>query len=267
MEPISHELPVDDDTVISYTVFEGADPAVVILHGLMGGGREFIPTAHALEGRKIVLVDQRGHGRSTRIPSDLSRNAFVNDIAAVIDAVTEGGITGPVDLVGQSMGGHTAMLVAAAHPEKVRRLVLLEVDEGSGSPEDHADLGEWLRAWPVPFANREAAIAYLGDGALSHAWASDLEQRADGLYPRFDATVMVEAIRAVAVPRWDEWESVSAPTLVVYAKDGMFAEEQKARFVSRGAHVTRVDLTGGSHDAHLDAFDEWIAALSGFIAA
>ncbi|QIK64789.1 alpha/beta fold hydrolase [Leucobacter viscericola] len=233
----------------------------------MGSGREFIPTAHALEGRKVVLVDLRGHGRSTRIPSDLSRDAFVSDVAAVIDAVTEGGTTGPVDLVGQSMGGHTAMLVGAAHPEKVRRLVLLEVDEGNGSPEDHADLGEWLRAWPVPFANREAAIAHLGDDPLSQAWANDLEQRADGLHPRFDADVMVETIRAVAVPRWEEWESVSAPTLAVYAKGGMFTAEQKDRFISRGAQVTRVDLAGGSHDAHLDAFDEWVAALSGFVAA
>ncbi|QIM19545.1 alpha/beta hydrolase [Leucobacter coleopterorum] len=266
MEPTTHTLTTPDGTVISYTVFEGADPAVVILHGLAGSSREHLPTARALGGRRVVLVDQRGHGRSTRTPSDLSREAFVSDVAAVIDAVAELGITAPVDLVGQSMGAHTAMLVAAAHPEKVRRLVLLECDEGSGSAEEHKDLGDWLRAWPVPFADREAALAHLGDGALAQAWTADLEQRPDGLYPRFHADVMVDTIRAVAVPRWEEWESVEAPTLAVYAKGGMFTEEQKQRFVSRGRNVTRVDLAEGTHDAHLDAFEEWIAVLSEFLA-
>jgi hypothetical protein len=45
----------------------------------------------------------------------------------------------------------------------------------------------------------------------------------------------------------------------------MFSEEQKTRFVEGGSDVTRVDLAGGSHDAHLDAFEQWIEALTGFL--
>jgi pimeloyl-ACP methyl ester carboxylesterase len=265
VEPTTRTLTAEDGTVISYSVFEGADPTIVILHGLIGSSREFTPTARALAGRRVVLVDLRGHGRSTRHPADLSRAAFVSDVAAVITELGRFGIAGPVDLVGQSMGAHTAMLVAAAHPELVRRLVLLECDEGSGSPEDHEELGGWLRAWPVPFPSREAAVEHLGDGPLAQAWVNDLEETARGLMPRFDADVMVETIRAVAVPRWQEWAAVEAPTLVVYADGGMFADEQKDRFVAHGKNVTRVDLVGASHDAHLDAFDAWILALAGFV--
>jgi hypothetical protein len=52
---------------------------------------------------------------------------------------------------------------------------------------------------------------------------------------------------------------------VVYAAGGMFTGEEKARFVGRGIDVTRVDLAGGSHDAHLDASEQWIEALTAFL--
>ncbi|SEI17886.1 Pimeloyl-ACP methyl ester carboxylesterase [Leifsonia sp. CL147] len=254
-------MTVADGSTISYSVFDGEEPPVVILHGLAGSSREFVPTGRALAPRKVILVDQRGHGLSTRTPADTTRAAFVEDVASVIGTES----AAPVDLVGQSMGAHTAMLVAAAHPELVRRLVLLEGNEGGGSADDHAALGDYFRSWEVPFTSREGARAALGNGPLARAWVADLEPRDDGLYPRFDADVMVQTITEVAVPRWSEWESIAAPTLVVYADGGMFTEEQKLEFLRRGANATRADLTGASHDAHLDAFEQWAAVLRHFL--
>ncbi|WP_155856129.1 alpha/beta fold hydrolase [Cellulomonas sp. URHD0024] len=252
---------VEDGTTIAYSVVDGAEPTVVILHGLAGSSRELVPTAEALSGRRVILVDQRGHGLSTRVPADTSRAAFVGDVVRVIESES----SGPVDVVGQSMGAHTAMLVAAARPDLVRRLVLLECNEGGGSADESADLGEYFRSWKVPFAGRDEARAALGDGPLAQAWVADLDERPDGLHPRFDPDVMVASIRDVAVPRWEEWASVVAPTLVVYADGGMFSEEAKARFVAHGRDATRVDLVGASHDAHLDAFEQWAAALTDFV--
>lgn len=263
MDELRRAVTVEDGTTISYSLFAGADPAVVILHGLAGSSREFIPTARALAPRSVILVDQRGHGRSTRTPVDVSRAAFVDDVAQVIEAAG----TQPVDLVGQSMGAHTAMLVASTYPDLVNRLVLLEGNEGGGSVEDHAAIGEYFRSWEVPFASREKASELLGGSALAWAWAADLEEREDGLYPRFDADVMVRAISEVAVPRWSEWESITAPTLLVYADGGMFTEDQKAEFVRRGKNAQRVDLTGATHDAHLDAFEQWSTVLREFLTA
>lgn len=261
MEQTRRVVRTIDGVEISCTVFPGVEPAVVILHGLAGSGREFLRTAQALSGRKVVLVDQRGHGLSTRLPADTSREAFVRDVVAVIDREA----TVPVYLIGHSMGAHTAMLAAAARPELIDALVLLECGEGSGTHQEHAELREYFRSWPTPFADRATASEFLGDGPLQRAWIDDLDKREDGLHPRFDAEVMFAAISAVARPRWKEWSRVHAPTLVVYADGGMFTEEQKARFVSRGRNVRRVDLPGASHDAHLDAFEPWVAAVTGFL--
>lgn len=261
MSEARREVTMNDGTAISYAVYAGEDPAIVILHGLAGSGREFLATARALSPRRVILIDQRGHGFSTQAPADTSRAAFVDDVVRVIE--TEAAQS--VDLVGQSMGAHTAMLVAAARPDLVGRLVLLECDAGSGSAEDQVALGDFFRSWKVPFASRDDARVSLGDGPLARAWIEDMEHRQDGLYPRFDADVMVQVVANVAVPRWQEWESVGAPTLVIYADGGMFTDEQKSEFVGRGKHVARVDLVEASHDAHLDAFEQWVAALRGFV--
>lgn len=261
MDLVRREIVVADGTTVSFAVANGAEPTIVVLHGLAGSGREFERTASALTGRRVILIDQRGHGRSTRYPRDVSRDAFVSDAVRVITAES----SYPVDLVGQSMGAHTAMLLAAAHPRLVRRLVLLECDAGSGTPDDRAALGEYFRSWPVPFADRSAASVALGTGPLAQAWVADLEERTDGLYPRFDPDVMVATIAGVSIPRWREWEQVVAPTLLVYAENGMFSEQQKERFLACRRSATRIDIAGASHDAHLDAFDSWIAALRPFL--
>ncbi|WP_460513205.1 alpha/beta fold hydrolase [Frigoribacterium salinisoli] len=248
---------VHDGVTIVSTVFDGSEPAVVVLHGLAGSSREFVATAEALAGHRVVLIDQRGHGHSTTRPADTSRAASVADVVEVISSET----SSPVVLVGQSMGAHTAMLVAAARPDLIRQLVLLEGDQGSGTAEEHEALGDFFRSWAVPFRDRAAAAAALGDGPLGRAWVEDLEERADGLHPRFDADVLQATIEAVGEQRWAEWESIDVPTLVLYADGGMFSEEQKVEFVRRGRNVRRIDLEGASHDAHLDAFDQWITAL------
>jgi len=118
------------DVRLSYLDNDGDGPVVVALHGLAGTGDEFLATADAV-GRpyRFVLPDLRGHGKSTRRPADVSRSAFVGDVAALIRYVSP---DRPVTLVGQSMGGHTAILTAAAFPSLVERLVVLEVTVAGG---------------------------------------------------------------------------------------------------------------------------------------
>ncbi|MCK0118536.1 alpha/beta hydrolase [Isoptericola sp. S6320L] len=254
---VRRTISTDDGTTISYLDQPGPGVPVVLLHGLAGSSTELVATARSLPHRRVILMDQRGHGRSTRRPADTSREAFVRDVVHLLEVEC----ARPAALVGQSMGAHTAMLVTAARPELVDRLVLLECAEGGGTREEHEQMARYFRSWPVPFADRGAARAFLGDSALGAAWVDDLEERADGLHPRFDPDVMLATIEAVARPRWSEWENLQVPATVVYGAHGMFSPAQRAEFTSRGREVVRVDLPRGSHDAHLDAFDDWVRAL------
>lgn len=249
---------------IAVTDLGGDGPTLIVLHGLAGSSREMLPTARALsEDFRVLLMDQRGHGSSTRRPADLSREAFVGDVVHVLEQHAPGR---RCILVGQSMGAHTAFLTAAARPDLVEGLVMLEGHvRGSDDPGEVVGLGKFFASWPLPFTDEDEARAFLGDGAIVDAWIADLEAASDGLRPRFDADVMQRTIAAVHQPRWEEWEALKVPTLALFAKDGMFSDADKEELIRRRPSTQRIDLAAGSHDAHLDAFGEWIDALCGWL--
>ncbi|SDQ23468.1 alpha/beta fold hydrolase [Microbacterium sp. cf332] len=260
MMPAQHTTIERDGVVLAVTDAGGAGPAVLLLHGLAGSSRELMPTAAALTDRfHVLLLDQRGHGLSTRRPRDLSREAFVDDVVAVLDRYAPGE---PVSLVGQSMGAHTAFLVASRRPDLVERLVMLEGHvAGSDRADDARELGAFFASWPTPFPDESSARSFLGDSVLTEAWIADLEATPVGLRPRFDADVMATTIAAVHEPRWDEWAALTVPTTAVFAAQGMFSAEQMDELIARRPGTARRDLPGGSHDAHLDAFEDWIEVL------
>ncbi|MEV4638044.1 alpha/beta hydrolase [Actinoplanes sp. NPDC049548] len=238
----------------------GSGSPVVFLHGLAGSASE---APLRLRGHRVIAPDQRGHGLSTRRPDDLSRTAYVEDVVTVIDTLADGG---PVALVGQSMGAHTAMLTAARYPSLVSRLVMLEGGVGGSEDDYPTRLGRWFASWPVPFPSRTAAVDLLGDTGLGRAWAADLEERDDGFWPRFDADIMEAAIRPVAErARWDEWSRITAPTLVVRGEDSKVPDEEVHRMLSLRPDVSCVTIPGTTHDAHLDRPEAWSELLADFL--
>jgi pimeloyl-ACP methyl ester carboxylesterase len=242
----------DDQSVqLAATVDAGCGPAIVALHGLAGHHREWDGTARWLRdgGFRVVTYDARGHGNSTRRPRDVSRAANVADAAAVLRAVGDG----PQLVMGQSLGGHTAMLLAAEHPDLVSAVVMLDAGPGEAEPSD--SIATWLSSWPIPFATRGDAIAFFRGGAVGSAWAAGLtEDAGGGLIPAFDADVIVATITEHSGrPYWDQWDSIRCPILVVLAGNGFIdaGEEQEMQRRHPGATIVRIPDVG--HDLHLEA--------------
>lgn len=97
-------------------------PPLVIVHGLFGSGRNWGAIARGLADRRDVwTVDQRNHGTSPRAVGQ-SYPDMAADLAEVIAAAG-----GRVDLLGHSMGGKAAMVLALTRPELVRRLVVADI--------------------------------------------------------------------------------------------------------------------------------------------
>ena len=109
----------------------GAGPPLVILHGLLGSGRNWLGTArHLAPAWRCILVDQRNHGASPWA-ADASYPALAADIVALLDRL---GID-TATLLGHSMGGKAALAAALTSPERVARLVVVDIapvayDEG-----------------------------------------------------------------------------------------------------------------------------------------
>lgn len=239
-------------------------PVAVLLHGLAGHALEWNDTIDALADRfRVISVEQRGHGSSTRRPDDVSRAAYVGDVAAVI----EDRDADDVLLVGQSMGAHTAMLVAAQHPGLVGRLVMVEGGLGGEGADSVGAIRSWLAGWPAPFEDRDDFVQFFGGNpVVAQAWADGLEERDDGLWPRWHAETLAAALEPVAQREYaDEWAAVVAPTLLVRGENGVIPGDQFDRMLAVRPDTRLVTVPGAGHDVHLEQPAAWLAALESFI--
>ncbi|GAB4304653.1 MAG: alpha/beta fold hydrolase [Roseovarius sp.] len=97
-------------------------PPLLIAHGLFGSGRNWGVIARRLADRgRVVAVDMRNHGRSPWHATH-SYPELAADLAEVIAH-----LGGPADVVGHSMGGKAAMVLALSRPELVRRLIVADI--------------------------------------------------------------------------------------------------------------------------------------------
>ena len=110
-----------------------AGPRVAFLHGLFGQGRNWTGVGKSLaEVARVVLVDLPDHGRSPW-STEFSYLAMAERVA---DFLTTRAPAETWTLVGHSMGGKVAMLVALTHPELVQRLCVIDVSPVPGSAID-----------------------------------------------------------------------------------------------------------------------------------
>lgn len=100
-----------------------ANPPLLIVHGLFGSGRNWGTLARALSDRsEVVSVDMRNHGESGWTETH-DYPAMADDLAEVI----EGAMGGRADVMGHSMGGKAAMLLAQTRPELINRLIVADI--------------------------------------------------------------------------------------------------------------------------------------------
>ncbi len=100
----------------------GDGPALLLLHGLVGSARNWRQNVDFLSRYSTVYaVDLFNMGESERVPGlDAGLEATADGLAALLDAL---GLD-QVDIAGHSHGGAIAMMLAARHPERVRKLIL-----------------------------------------------------------------------------------------------------------------------------------------------
>jgi len=137
-------------SVVEHGAQDSATATVVLAHGYVqssalwaGQVRDLIDARPDL---RVVAYDHRGHGRSPRTPRDRATiSQLGRDLARVIEAVAP---TGPVILVGHSMGGMTIMALAEEHPGLVGERVAAVAFVGTSS----GGLAEVTYGLPAPVA-------------------------------------------------------------------------------------------------------------------
>ncbi|MBW1603990.1 alpha/beta hydrolase [Streptomyces sp. JJ66] len=248
-------------------------PAVLLLHGLMGRASHWAPAARRLAGRyRAIGLDQRGHGRSDKPENGpFDREAFVADAEAVLEQLR----LGPVALIGHSMGALTAWQLAARRPDLVYAVVICDMRASALGEQSQREWEAWFRSWPLPFATLADVRRWFGgeDPALERPspsrgefYAEVMAEQADGWRPVFSRQQMLQAREAwVYDAHWDELAQVRCPALVLRGIDGELgrAEAQEmVRVLPRGEYG---EVPDAGHLLHHDQPDAWHQAVDGFL--
>jgi lipase len=200
-------VPVDGGD-LTVGLWGDGTPVVLAVHGITASHMAWavvadrLDRAGALAAGTLAAVDLRGRGGSGQLPGPYGMARHAADCVAVLDAL---GVANTV-VVGHSMGGFVALVLADRYPDRVTRLVL--VDGGAplpsppdGTPEQQvaAALGPAAQRLTMRFADRAAYHDYWRAHPAFRNWSPAIEPYVDydltGTEPELRSRVSAEAMR------------------------------------------------------------------------
>ncbi len=125
---------------------EGEGEPIVLVHGFastkeVNWVRPSWTTTLTTAGRRVIALDNRGHGESTKLydPADYHTDLMAEDVRALLDHLN----IERADVMGYSMGARITAFLAHRHPERVRSMILgglgIKLVEGAGLPDSIAE--------------------------------------------------------------------------------------------------------------------------------
>lgn len=249
-----------------------ASPPVLLLHGLTGHARTWDQTAALLADTWWLLaLDQRGHGdTSWPDPPSYETDDFVADALAFVDHLRLGRFA----LVGLSMGGHNAMAFAARYPDRVDRLVIVDImpavtmERSPNWPEMQRIAREGhvrFRSEDEAFAAARAGNAHAPDENLRYRVERNLERTEDGQF------VWKYDYRAPALWRpadlWPEVGRIAMPTLLVRGgRTDVLPVAVAERMAGTFPYLRLVTIEDSGHSVPTDRPEELARAIRSFLA-
>jgi pimeloyl-ACP methyl ester carboxylesterase len=253
---------------------------ILTLHGWLDNAASFKPLAQCLEKYRWISIDMPGHGKSAHRPPGCIYHFtdYVADLRCVIKSL---GI-GQHHLVGHSLGAGVAAMYAAAFPEYVNLLVLLD-GIGPIARDDDDSLDQFVKS-----------MAFLDEPSLSnaqgyHSWENLIEARMRA--GRINSESAEQLLRRGA--DWDDdrlvvqsdkrlkqhspiymnqdkvvaiLSGIEAPTLLVLAADGLVINRKTtARRIQAIPNLTTVSVDG-FHHVHMDSPELVAAEIDRFMA-
>jgi pimeloyl-ACP methyl ester carboxylesterase len=226
----------------------GAGEPLLLLHGWPQHWYQWRGVIQRLaDVRRVIVPDLRGSGWTDAPPGPVEPDVFVRDVIALLDALN----IEQTDLAGHDWGGFTAMLLAARHPERFRKVVAFSAPHPWIEITPRLALETWRAWYALPLAaglversTRLPAWFIRREGVPAEDVAIYID-RANGsattrLYRSYLTTLTSAVRRAVPEPRTD------VPILLCIGENDMAVTPRLAEGLDRGGDHLRFELIPGA---------------------
>jgi len=236
----------NDGARIWYATFGSGEP-VVLLHGGLGNGGNWGYQVPSLveSGRRVILIDSRGHGRSTRDPRPYTYELMASDVLAVMDTLK----LESAAVVGWSDGACIALILAMRAPARITRVFFFACNMDPSGTRDIA--------WPNPVIDR-----CLSRHRKDYA---QLSATPDG----FDAFFAAVELMMKTEPNYSAQQlaGIRVPVTVAISERDEFIRLEHAEYLARTIPGARLILLPGvTHFAPLQRPQQFNSVLQTFLA-
>jgi pimeloyl-ACP methyl ester carboxylesterase len=239
-----HEIQVGHQ-IVYYQVVGQGEP-IILIHGLSGSSRWWVRNIHALaEHYRLYLIDLPGFGTMRRYRQRFALDEIASGIVSWMEAV---GIK-QAHLLGHSMGGYICLWIAARHPERIKRLVLVSP---AGIPHKRSLPGYAFPLLVAVCSLKPSFFSILISDAL-RAGPLTIVRAAQDLLTK-DIRDYLKEITAPTLLIWGEYDSLVPPALGDILK-------QEIR------HADLLILKNAGHVSMFDQPKQFNAAVLTFLAA
>ncbi|MBI3769177.1 MAG: alpha/beta fold hydrolase [Deltaproteobacteria bacterium] len=228
-----------------YYAMYGAGPPLLLLHGGLANADYWSPQIPALApAHEVIVMDSRGHGRSTRDAHPYSYDLMASDVIALLDHLH----VAKTSIVGWSDGGIIGLDIAIKYPERLDRLFAF------GANFNVAGLKPGLEKDPV-------FRTYVEKAGHDYARTSPTPQN----YDAFMAAI-TEMWNSQPDFTADELAKIVAPTMIADGEYDEAIRREHTEALARAIPGAQLWIMPGvSHFAHWQAPDEYNRAVLAFI--
>ena len=245
-------------------------PAVVLAHGITDNGLCWTRLAKALQAQfDVVMVDARGHGLSDQPENGYSAHNQADDLLGVIQALN---LDRPA-VIGHSMGGVVAAILADRYPDTVGRLVL---EDPAWYPRDEditeEEIIQHAHEWADAIVQRKSQSA---EEILTKARQDNPKWAAEEFPPFVQAKLQVspyvtEFDLAADKPWWEIVPTLQCPVLLLTgdATGQVAITPEIAQEINvLNPKIELIRLPGAGHNVRREQFSEYLQRVIDFLSA
>lgn len=250
-------------------------PPMVLLHGLRGHAHSWDDVSAAFcSNYHVMALDQRGRGDSDWAPDgNYATQAYVDDLAAFSEALN----LPPFILVGHSMGGRNSMSFASRYPEKLAKLIIVDVGP-TIDPRGADRIKREIHSVPEAFDSFDTVFDYMNqqnrfasDDVLRRRLRYATKPLPDGSVGwRYDRAIREQSRHGTGAPAEDLWPAlakITCPTLIVRGTEtDLLSPEVAQQMLDALSQAQLAEVPQAAHMVFEENPEAFIDAMHQFLA-